>query len=49
VLLVWIYYSSIILFLGAEFTQVYRRARGGRIVAEPDAQRVDKAGARDAA
>lgn len=27
-LLIWIYYSSLILFLGAEFTQVYSRVRG---------------------
>jgi membrane protein len=28
VLLVWVYYSSQILFLGAEFTQVWARRRG---------------------
>ncbi|MEO8583932.1 MAG: YihY/virulence factor BrkB family protein [Flavitalea sp.] len=31
VLLVWIYYSSVILYLGAEFTQVYTEAYGGKI------------------
>lgn len=31
VILVWIYYSSIIVFLGAEFTQVHARSRTGRI------------------
>ncbi len=31
VLLVWIYYSAQILFLGAEFTQVYATRRGSRI------------------
>jgi membrane protein len=33
-LLLWIYYSSQILLLGAEFTQVYTRRFGGRV--EPD-------------
>ena len=28
ILLVWVYYSSVIMFLGAEFTQVYSRRRG---------------------
>ena len=28
VLLVWIYYSALIFFLGAEFTQVYATRRG---------------------
>lgn len=27
-LLIWVYYSAMIVFLGAEFTQVYARARG---------------------
>ena len=31
VLLVWVYYSSIILFLGAEMTQVYAKQAGHRI------------------
>jgi membrane protein len=30
-LVLWVYYSSQILFLGAEFTQVYARRFGGRI------------------
>jgi membrane protein len=34
IILLWIYYSSQILFLGAEFTQVYASHRGSRI--EPD-------------
>ena len=29
VILLWVYYSSQILFLGAEFTQVFARRRGG--------------------
>ena len=33
VLLLWIYYSSLILFLGAEFTQVYARSRGSHAAA----------------
>jgi membrane protein len=31
--LMWVYYSSLILLFGAEFTQVYARARGARIQA----------------
>lgn len=31
VLLVWIYYSAVILYIGAEFTQVYTEAFGGTI------------------
>lgn len=31
VLLVWVYYSSIILYLGAEFTKAYTRQYGQRI------------------
>lgn len=34
-LLLWVYYTSCILFFGAEFTQVYAQARGRRI--EPSA------------
>ena len=37
-LLLWIYYSAQILFLGAEFTQVYAKAYGSQI--EPDADAV---------
>jgi membrane protein len=32
VLLLWVYYSSLILFFGAEFTKVYAKARGARII-----------------
>jgi membrane protein len=32
VLLIWIYYSSVILFLGAEFTQVYSHRYGRKII-----------------
>lgn len=39
-ILVWIYYSSLIFLLGAEFTRVYsRRHRDGRAPAEPGAER----------
>lgn len=37
ILLVWIYYSGLILFFGAEFTQVYARRYGSRIVPDEDA------------
>jgi membrane protein len=39
-ILLWIYYSSQILFLGAEFTQVYARRLGSRIVPAEDAVRL---------
>ena len=29
IVILWVYYSSLILFLGAEFTEVYARRRGG--------------------
>jgi membrane protein len=38
VLLLWVYYSSQILFFGAELTQVYARMYGSRIVASEDAR-----------
>lgn len=37
VLLVWVYYSAQILFFGAEFTQVYAKKYGSRIVADKHA------------
>ncbi|MBK9052710.1 MAG: YihY/virulence factor BrkB family protein [Chloroflexi bacterium] len=37
VILLWVYYSAQILFLGAEFTQVYANRHGSRIVADDDA------------
>lgn len=42
VLLLWIYYSTQILFFGAEFTQVYARHYGSRIVPDENAVRVKK-------
>jgi membrane protein len=37
VILLWVYYSAQILFFGAEFTQVYARKYGSRIVPDEDA------------
>ena len=42
VLLIWIYYSALICFFGAEFTQVYARLYGSRIRAEEHAVRAGK-------
>jgi membrane protein len=38
VLLLWVYYSAQILFLGAEFTQVYARRFGSQAAGEKDVQ-----------
>jgi membrane protein len=38
IILVWIYYSAQIFFLGAEFTQVYTNKYGSRVRPEPYAQ-----------
>ena len=35
VLLLWVYYSSMILLFGAEFTRVYAEKHGSRIGVEP--------------
>ncbi len=40
IILVWIYYSSLIVFLGAEFTQVWASHYGSGIVPDDDAVRV---------
>jgi len=45
VLLVWVYYSSMILLFGAEFTCVWAEQRGGGIEPEPGAVRTEKPGA----
>jgi membrane protein len=42
IILVWIYYSSMILLLGAEFTQVWIRKHGGSIEPEPGAVRFSR-------
>jgi membrane protein len=41
-LLLWVYYSSMIFLLGAEFTQVWARLRGMEITPEPGAVRVER-------
>lgn len=40
VVLLWVYYSSVILFFGAEFTKVYAKQRGSRIVPSKGAMAV---------
>jgi membrane protein len=40
VLMLWVYYSAQILFLGAEFTQAYAKMYGSRIRPSPIAQPV---------
>jgi membrane protein len=40
-LIVWVYYSAQILFLGAEFAQVYASRYGARIVPTPNAVPID--------
>jgi len=40
ILITWVYYSAQILFFGAEFTQVYARHRGSRIIPKPNAELV---------
>ena len=42
ILLVWVYYSSQILFLGAEFTQVYARRYGAQIYPTSNSVRVKR-------
>jgi membrane protein len=44
IILVWIYYSAMILFLGAEFTQVWAVERGAGIEPEPGAIRTTDTG-----
>lgn len=40
IILVWVYYSTQVILLGAEFTQVYARKRGSRILPAKNAVRV---------
>lgn len=42
VILLWVYYSSQILFFGAEFTKVWAVRYGGRIVPDENAMRVQR-------
>lgn len=46
-LVVWVYYATQILFVGAEFTQVYARHRGAGIQPTANAERTDSAGKTD--
>ncbi len=41
-IMLWVYFSSIILLVGAEFTQVFARSRGHGITPSPHAVRVDR-------
>jgi membrane protein len=41
-ILLWVYYSAIILYLGAEFTKVYARNHGNKIIANDYAVKIDK-------
>lgn len=42
VMLIWVYYSALICFFGAEFTQVYARRYGSKIRPQPHAVRVGR-------
>jgi membrane protein len=42
VLLLWVYYSAQILFLGAEFTQVYARRAGSRVASSKNPQPIQE-------
>jgi len=42
VILAWVFYSALILFFGAEFTQVYARRYGSRIIPSSHAVRLTK-------
>jgi membrane protein len=42
IILLWVYYSAIILYLGAEFTKVYARNHGNKIIANDYAVLIDK-------
>ena len=42
VLLVWVYYAALVVFLGAELTQVLARRRGKRVVPEEHAVAVER-------
>ncbi len=47
-ILLWIYYSSLILLLGAEFTQVWARRRGKSALPQPGAVRPDEVSGKQA-
>lgn len=44
IILAWVYYSAQILFFGAEFTQVYARRYGSKILPDQHAEALDKVG-----
>ena len=48
ILLLWIYYSSMVLFFGAEFTQVYARRHGSGIQPAKGAVRTEQGEAEEA-
>jgi membrane protein len=41
-ILIWVYYSAIILYFGAEFTKVYTRLNGKKIIPNNYAVTIDK-------
>jgi membrane protein len=43
-ILLWVYYSALILFLGAEFTQVWAERRGHSVPPEPGAVEMPRLG-----
>jgi membrane protein len=49
IIFIWIYYAAIILFLGAEFTQVWVRSHGRRIEPEEGAVKIESGPANDLA
>ncbi|HEY0810236.1 MAG TPA: hypothetical protein VGD49_08750, partial [Longimicrobiales bacterium] len=49
IIFIWIYYAAIILFLGAEFTQVWVKRHGRTIEPEEGAIKIDSAPATDLA
>lgn len=42
VILVWVYYSAIILYFGAEFTKVYARLQGHKIIPNSYSEEIEK-------
>lgn len=42
VILVWVYYSAIILYFGAEFTKVYARFKGHKIIPNSYSEEIEK-------
>ena len=42
IILIWVYYSAIILYFGAEFTKVYARLYGKKIIPNEYAVKIKK-------